>query len=199
MFIINEKLRLLVSGFPFRMPNEIDWQKTKIPVFPFVFSIISGVFFSLPPFLHTKNPDWDLYMLLFSYICTTATGCLILFIVNLLPLGFLYIILQDTARTKRVLYFSIFFQTLLLMFFVIADYFSFPKLFDFLISILILGFVFLRFSSAFMVLKRELGKGKILPLLYSATCLDAWYVLDISWEYWEDLRHWISFCFEYWT
>ncbi|MCD4831534.1 MAG: hypothetical protein K8R02_06975 [Anaerohalosphaeraceae bacterium] len=179
-------ISFISKGVPFRMPKDVDWSEIKTPIFPFLFSIISGFAFGAIPFRIVKGMlvqrECPTSQIIQSFLLTMFSSSAIFIVLNGLILLFIWGCLRQFKRAARVLYISVFFQMLLLIFFFIVDYLYFPSVLDIFISCLILCFVLLRFLATFFSLKREVSNN-ILPFLYSFTCVDAWYVLNLVWHY----------------
>lgn len=176
MKILNIVL-LILKGVPFRLPKGMNWKEINTPVFPFLFSIISGGLFSTIPFKIIKGmlirKDYPQCQIIQSFLFSMLGYSMIFLLFNSIILIFVLGFVRQFKRAARVLYFSAFFQMLIMLFLVLSDigiFYSSP----FVIIILFA----LRLSSAFIIMQRETDNN-FLSLLYAALSLDAWFMLNI--------------------
>ena len=170
-------ISLVLKGVPFRLPKGMNWNEINVPAFPFLFSLISGIAFATIPFRITKGVliqkgcsenqmIQSLLLSMFSYstVFMVFNGLILLFALGLL---------KQFRKAARVLYFSVFFQMIIMLLLFLSDtgilYSS---------AFIVIALFILRLFTAFIIMWRE-SSNNFLSLLYAFLCLDAWFMLSV--------------------
>jgi magnesium-transporting ATPase (P-type) len=190
-FFIKESVLLILKGAPLRkIGSQEEWSSIHTPNFPIAFSIVSGFFLYLPGLIKgiPRNQSFNLQHFIIASLIATITGAIICILLNLLMKASYKVILkrfinpnQDAKiGSRRVLYFSSFYQ--IVMFFVFSIlyllqiFYNQPKINIY--SIILLPLVIIvRLLSVFQATRHETNNSYLAGLLAILPCLDVWGII----------------------
>lgn len=196
-FCLGDVLKYVLHGAPFYWRNDhVPWRLVRVPRFPIAFSILAGIFASIPNFVmathHTQKPI-DKFEIVIALIVSLPIVIIIFLAFNyLIMAGFLIILgrfnksleqddkLSLRAGVQRVSYFSTVFQVLLFFVYassyVLVDYYKLTGWRAHTLMGTIVFFCIVRLLSVFQSMKYEAHWSISAGLLALISCFDVWFV-----------------------
>ena len=183
-------LKYVLRGAPFYWRSDrVPWKSVRVPRFPVVFSILSGIFwgvfsFVVISFLYgSESIDKGELLVGLMYLC--CVGIIIFLVLNCLIMAGFWIVLTPFDKSlifwsgggRRVAYFSTFFQMIFFLGIVVsylleAFFYPIAKGRIFLLVTTIFGII--RLLAVFQSIRHETEGSTSAGLLGLIPCLDVW-------------------------